>query len=534
MIKSKSRAKAVTAFVCLYPITVVACLTFNLNLYLSLALGSFFSLLLTISISALGNKRSRNKLDEQLLWLLEYLSAALTSGITLENSLVKAANELQGSTNTNHHKLSQALGSLKNCLLSQLDFQESMRIFLDNFNSNSAYEILGKLQVLRDSGARIDIYIQDSCNMLRERIELTRSIESEHNGKLTESFIMTTAPFIMALILNNSGDFSYDLMTRDWGEISLTLICCISVLSLVILFVIVSRDDFKSAQINDSKWIRFLFLGAYWKNNDVIISNSNLSFQKIKQLIYSAYKNVLPSRLLAQAKIQLQYEARRINSQVNRAEDRYITAKIRLIALTIPLALIVVVREDFAAFVLSPVFAIILQDLYLAKKIRNRQNQENLKYPQWLNQLTVLLNSGLTLQKALSVSSRSKCSSNVINDSTRNHAPDNYFLLEMSAIRSSLAMGTTPTEIVYSLSARSSLYQVKHTLELMTRYEREGSREILNLITISSSSCWSIFKEEIRRRLQMRSLCYLLPSSISLIAVIATAMLPAIASMTLN
>jgi hypothetical protein len=81
------------------------------------------------------------------------------------------------------------------------------------------------------------------------------------------------------------------------------------------------------------------------------------------------------------------------------------------------------------------------------------------------------------------------------------------------------------------LAERCPLPEVQAALRLMARYEREGGREILELIRMQSDRSRQIYRDALRGRAEQRSLLFVLPMAIDLVVVMATVILPAIISM---
>jgi hypothetical protein len=66
---------------------------------------------------------------------------------------------------------------------------------------------------------------------------------------------------------------------------------------------------------------------------------------------------------------------------------------------------------------------------------------------------------------------------------------------------------------------------------LMARYEREGGREILELIRMQADRGRQLYRDAMRGRAEQRSLMFVFPMAIDLIVVMATVILPAVTQM---
>jgi hypothetical protein len=75
------------------------------------------------------------------------------------------------------------------------------------------------------------------------------------------------------------------------------------------------------------------------------------------------------------------------------------------------------------------------------------------------------------------------------------------------------------------------LPEVQAALRLMARYEREGGREILELIRMQADRGRQLYRDAMRGRAEQRSLMFVFPMAIDLIVVMATVILPAMTQM---
>jgi hypothetical protein len=81
------------------------------------------------------------------------------------------------------------------------------------------------------------------------------------------------------------------------------------------------------------------------------------------------------------------------------------------------------------------------------------------------------------------------------------------------------------------LAEHCPLPEVQSALRLMARYEREGGREILELIRMQAEHGRQLYRDAMRGRAEQRSLKFVFPMAIDLIVVMATVILPAMTQM---
>lgn len=496
---------------------------------------SWLGLVLIIMVSTASSMtlhlyRSRSRkssYDRQFLWLIEYVSTAMTTGTTLENSLMKAADDIAELRGDKYRELKRALAKLQSGLSIHLDLDRSLHTFVNEYPCDSARQILGNISWLRRSGGKLDQYIQNSTRMLREKLELKRSMEAELSGKATEAFIVTLTPFFMAFVLKYTGNFHQHLYDTGWGIYAMAAVYIISCFSFL-LALLIKSSTYDSYKMADSDSLTRLLLThtsnrAFQKNKST--GRTKQIFLKCAHKIRCFYKDYLPDHVWQRIQNQLKTDAKIFSLDQKTAEIGYFLSKLVVICIAILTLLLLSLFEIkmLPLFVLLP-FIPVLQDLFLLRRFSLRSSQENMRYPQWLNLLSILLVSGLSLQKALQIS----CHSNIKGLAQNTNEGADYFEQELMEIRLQLGKGITPSVILSQLSGRCTIFQIKYVLDLFIRYERDGGKEILDIITLGTSSSWQIYRDELKKKLQTKNLLYLLPSGLSLLAVIATALIPAV------
>jgi len=91
--------------------------------------------------------------------------------------------------------------------------------------------------------------------------------------------------------------------------------------------------------------------------------------------------------------------------------------------------------------------------------------------------------------------------------------------------------GCPANQIIEQLAATCPLPEAQAALLLMLRYDRSGGFETLQLLSMQSSACWSLYRSTMRKQMEQQSLRLLLPMTLDLLAVLLTALLPAVLSL---
>ena len=512
-------------------ITALSTFTYSLfleNMQMCLLPVSIVTVFAAIIIGRIRNNRRQKSYNYQFLWLMEYVSTALSTGSALESILVKAAEDINEQSSEKYKDISIALKKLRSGVLIHLDLDRSLQTFISDFPCDSAQQILGNIFFLKRSGGRIDQYILDSTRMLREQVELIRGMEAEQSGKATETYIMATAPFVMALVLSKAGSFQEYIYYTSWGALAMTtayIVSCFSFL-LAILIGCSSYDRYK--YIGKSK-ADILFPFKTLLSNDVSISKENVFMRhihsggsKIKQL----YKDYLPTHIWQRIVSQIKIDALFSSCDYEKALQIYFSSKLLLLGLLcLIIPPIIIMNIEFALLLILFPLIFTIPDMNLLSKYQQRSSQENMRFPQWLNLLAIMLNSGLSLQRSLQICSRE----NKLPENRSNSNRIDYFELEQKRMRLQITNGVSPSLLLSDLSERCTIFQIKYVLDLIVRYERDGGKEILGIISLSAGSVWQVYRDELKKKLQSKNLLFLVPCGLSLVAVIATALIPAAA-----
>ncbi|HZK41713.1 MAG TPA: type II secretion system F family protein, partial [Clostridia bacterium] len=131
-----------------------------------------------------------------------------------------------------------------------------------------------------------------------------------------------------------------------------------------------------------------------------------------------------------------------------------------------------------------------------------------------------LLESGLTLDRSLRMMAR-------VNS---DNAPDNPVTLDLTRASLLLETGYDASMAVNRMAQDCPLPEIQAALRLMARYQHEGGSEILELIRMQSDRSRQLYRDALRGRAEERSILFILPMAMDLLIVMATAALPALAS----
>ncbi len=448
----------------------------------------------------LRGKQNAAKIEQYRI-LLEYLSSRISAGHTLESCLSEAYARLKhelGFKST----LGKCLKQLEQAMHAHLDLDRCLEMLKKNFHCQTSDAFFDVLPYLNHYGGRLDIFIKQTYKTLNAEIQMQKDIAAEQNAQKSEALILIFLPFLFSLILIRHGSsYAQSLTNVAWSKILLAVIFVISHLSIFIALLI-------------------------WAQNPVRINNKDIFIELKDKACRSRFVKYSAQFILSYLPLKFGYhlaDSVRILSQ-NQTESwqKYIRKKIILIVLcflftaclfsmqliNLSVALICIIGIWFL-----PDFDIFYRESKLKEQIR-------IEYPTFLNSMVILLRSGLSLDRSLRLmidSVHGKVNSQLKND--------------LLKIRHHLSVGDSASYAISSITDNLPQEEIASILQLMTRYDRDGGKEILDILDIQANASWQLYRNAMRRRLQRKNMGLLLPMTLDLFIVIIMAMLPAVASL---
>jgi Flp pilus assembly protein TadB len=212
------------------------------------------------------------------------------------------------------------------------------------------------------------------------------------------------------------------------------------------------------------------------------------------------------------------------------AEDKedawlqYMTRKVNDLVFGFVIATLFLLSGRVSPFIvaLAVVSVSIARDIESCSEAAKRRENYRFYYPSAVNSLYILLESGLTFDRALRMVAKVNLSNRHDNDPVAND-------LNKAVIH--LETGCDSVMAANWLAEHCPLPEVQAALRLMARYEREGGREILELIRMQADRGRQLYRDAMRGRAEQRSLMFVFPMAIDLIVVMATVILPAMTQM---
>ena len=103
--------------------------------------------------------------------------------------------------------------------------------------------------------------------------------------------------------------------------------------------------------------------------------------------------------------------------------------------------------------------------------------------------------------------------------------------MEISEIRAGVRAGQPAANGFDRLAARMAIPEVQAALSLIAQFERAGGRELISLLRMQVPTCWSLYRNAMRKRMEDNAVRLLIPMTLDLLAVLAVTGLPALLSL---
>lgn len=448
--------------------------------------------------------RQEKQEEQELAVFLTYLATRVGSGYNLELSLLRAPHDLQGDLRR-EGRLGKAIRKLSLSIYSGLDPGEALRSFAQPFQQTSIQIFCKIMPALLDLGGRHDIYLQLARDNLQKEIEVRNKLEAQQSSATLEVLIMSLMPFILSFLLNHS---TYTQTFRQHAIypysqlLLLTLSCCGLCLSLKLLAEGYMKERFP----------QFKFLDSV-TNRLTQAPRLSRSVQRIADKIQGLYG----ARLTGQLQKQLAY----VKPDTQNSWQAFIGTKCFLF-LT-PYVLLLGMVAPWPLWLLPPLLACLpeakLQDAY-----RRIKQQELSAYPPFLNLLAILLESGLSLTRALGLTLQAFLSPQQIQQTKY----ETLLERDLQDVRRHVESGWTAERSLEELAQSRFHAEIAQCLYLIVRYARGGAEEEIQMIRMQAQQSTNSYHNAMTERLSRKSLKLLLPLSFELILVLTIAALPAL------
>lgn len=460
-------------------------------------------LILCIPLSIFPWKELLNKIYEgrskhlrtQLLVLFQVLCTSVSSGYSMEKSLTMARPVLEH-TFGKKCPLIKPLILLENDLSIHIGLEKALSNFSHNIKFPQTIPIFHALGISGKIGNSSLTILRSSCQMLSDLNAVQNEINANNAGKNAEALILCLMPFAITFSLNRmSGEYINEAQQNTKGAILLGLAFVICIITVALLLKFMSHSE---KRLKDK--------------------NTNLNIDLGKYRLTSIVQKILPTSFISER--HNTFSELYFDSATSYELYLRKLLKVTILGFIITASILLSLNKNILwAFLAIPVLAFLLNgDLNSELELKREKLMKNL--PLFICLITTLLQAGLQLPKAINICARAFDKDSAISD-------------EINNLRAQIISGKSASDAVEQMSIHIQIPEAQAAFLLIARYGRLGSSEVLNLLSVQSSSCWNLCRNAARKKQERESLALLFPMTLDFVAVLLVAITPAIISLEL-
>jgi tight adherence protein B len=169
-------------------------------------------------------KKRRERFILQFKDMLYYLSVSLSAGKSLETSLSDASAALVSQYGREQTELLAELDSMNSRLRLREPVERLLAELAEKTGMEDVRSFSDVVAVCRRSGGNLVEVMQHSVRILREKMEISREMETAWASKRLEQRILCVSPvFLVLLIRLGSGDFMEPMYGTPAGRVIMTV-----------------------------------------------------------------------------------------------------------------------------------------------------------------------------------------------------------------------------------------------------------------------------------------------------------------------
>jgi Flp pilus assembly protein TadB len=448
-------------------------------------------------ISLLYGKR-KALLRSQSKVLLQSLCTSVSGGFSLESAFLCARPTLEKAFGK-RSLMAQSLQRLEKSLSAHVPLSTCLTDLCHRLDYIELLPIMHALSIARVVGNGVISILRNSCQMLSELMAVSGEVEANNAGRNAEAFILCLMPFGITFTLSTFTNGYMNNVKQSPLGISLMLLAfCIAVISCGFLFALIS-DNRKSPRATDDSRITLLPFP-----------------QRFIRFVRGLLLKIMPESYLTR-----QFELfSELTCEPEKLFDMQIRKIMSLVLITVPVFGCLLFYMAKPLYYLFPAECVLIFLIHHDMRQRVVRRRESLmeEIPLFLSMLVTLLQSRVLLPKAIET-----CS-----DAFSDTSSISY---EIQVMKAQMLSGMSAGASVESLSSRTPIPEAQAALLLASRYECSGGTEVLSLLTLQSTACWSLCRNASRKKRERDALAMVLPMMLDLISVLLVAITPALLSL---
>ncbi len=441
---------------------------------------------------------SREHMRTQLLVVLQALCTSVSSGYSIEKSLVLVRPVIEN-TFGRRSPLIRPLIALENDLKMHVGLESALVSFAESINFPETLPVFHALAISGQIGNNTLAILRSACQMLSELNAVKSEIQASNAGKNAEAAMLCVMPFAITFALNNmSSEYMALARTTRTGSTLLAVSFGICIIAVSLLLRFMAHDT--GRKIKSKVNIGF---------DDSIKVGSSRPLSRI-------ILKILPPGIVA-SRHELFSE---LSVNPSLAYEQYLKKQVLLCSVSALLGAAILTAAGR-----NPAFAVIFVIAVCLLSGREVRNEAQLKredlmqdIPLFMCLISTLLEAGMQLPKAIEICAKA-------------FGDNKNLSLEIKNIRAMMLSGISASDAVEAFSLRVQIPEAQAALLLVARYGRLGTSEVLNLLQLQSQSCWDLCRNAARKKQEREALALLFPMTLDFICVLMVATTPAIISL---
>lgn len=470
--------------------------------WLRVFLAAMLSLFPFFSIVHLLYTRRTSLLRAQSKVLLQSLCTSVSAGYSLQSAFMCARPTLEKAFGK-RSLMGSALRSAEKSLSAQEPLSDVAVDLCYRLDYIELLPVMHALSITRVVGTGVISILKNSCQMMSELIAVKSEVEANNAGKNAEAFLLCLMPFGITYALSSfTGDYLAMARSEPMGIALMLLAFCIAIISCGFLFSMISeknRNDASAGATEGFSLPLFLskFSGAFRERVSLLLPQGYITgvYGLLSELSYRP---------------DLLFEFLLLKSLC-----------VTLFMLPLSAMILRMLRYPIILALLLVVISIILIHHDLRSRVLRRREGIMEEIPLFLSMLVTLLQSGVLLPKAIETCSSAFPESGVMGS-------------ELRIMNAQMLAGTSAGRAVELFSERTPVPEAQSALLLASRFEVTGGSEVLGLLSLQATACWSLCRNASRKKREREALAMILPMMLDFISVLLVATTPALISLQLS
>ena len=458
------------------------------------------------------NKRQFYQEGEHLRVYVEHVLTNLNAGHSLESSLIEVVSQLEHSSQS-RSPFQSMTARIAHYLRTGHTLRKTLEMIRPELKHPDVLIFFSCLIFISQTGTRLTHFIEQQHRAIVERNTLIDQAESIQSQKKTEAGLLCFMPLLLAYLILYQGLDHIILFDHIAGRTGAMISFLLTAAATLITGLILTADYQKTGF---QKQVSFMKTSRLFDNSG--------------QILRCLYETCLPSaytaKLFDRIRLYKQFQQTVLSGKddCHAGKSVFFKCKSCLVIYSLPAAVIACFTGIGVKSLMLPLIICLLHDLQLtqwAKKFSAACQQE---YPAFINLISVLLQAGCSLHRALSICADTYCQ--MYADEKKHSCA--VLQSELKLIRDRLEMSWSGKMIMAEQASRCHLSAAKAAFHLFARFEETGNVQVLHLIGLQASSCWQMKQNALRTKLQEQSFYLIVPMMLNLLSVMIIAVLPSI------